>query len=188
MSGTSGDVTVINGENTYVIPGLTDMHVHIMNYENLLLFIANGVTTVRNMWGAPEILDTRNKIKNRELIGPDIYTAESLLDGPGGWRQGCTVVTSIPQAGDAVLECVKTGYDYVKVYELLNSDVYYEIIKTAHENNIKVVSHIPQKVGVPGVIESRQYSIEHCHQLSETDIKILAESGTWWCPTTILHH
>jgi len=46
---------IIDGSGKYLMPGLADMHVHINNSKDLLLFIAHGVTTVQNMWGYDSI-------------------------------------------------------------------------------------------------------------------------------------
>src|SRR5215813_7988499 len=62
----------IDGRGKFLMPGLADMHVHlnirgsagfVKNEEYFTLFIANGVTTVRNMWGNPDILDLRRSIE-----------------------------------------------------------------------------------------------------------------------------
>lgn len=47
-----------------VLPGLADMHVHLEFKEPtvLLAFLANGVSTVRNMDGRPYILDWKRRI------------------------------------------------------------------------------------------------------------------------------
>lgn len=46
---------LIDGNGLYLMPGLFDMHVHISGEKELPLFIYNGVTTVRNMWGTGNI-------------------------------------------------------------------------------------------------------------------------------------
>ena len=66
-----------------LMPGLADMHVHLEYFEDpsiLKLFLANGVTTVRNMDGRPRILEWKKQIEEGTLLGPLIYTAGPLLD------------------------------------------------------------------------------------------------------------
>lgn len=72
---------VIDGRGRYLIPGLADMHVHLWNEGELTLFIANGVTTVRNMGGDLFHLAWREKIKRGEMFGPTIFTAGPVVDG-----------------------------------------------------------------------------------------------------------
>ena len=42
-------VVEIDGTGKYLMPGLADMHVHAWNENDLILFVANGITTIRNM-------------------------------------------------------------------------------------------------------------------------------------------
>ncbi|SFD72867.1 hypothetical protein [Thermophagus xiamenensis] len=46
-------LTVVDGQNGFLLPGLTDMHVHLWDRYELGLYLANGVTTIRNVWGLP---------------------------------------------------------------------------------------------------------------------------------------
>ena len=75
---------IVDGTDKYLMPGLADMHVHL-EYANdprvLDLFLANGVTTVRNMDGRPYILEWRDRIARGEMRGPTIHTAGPILDG-----------------------------------------------------------------------------------------------------------
>ena len=103
--GPSQSVRVLRGSkriestNLYLMPGLADMHVHFIrpattkkqpssaatyadeNRRLALLFVANGVTSVRNMWGHPAILELNNQIQKGEIIGPTIYSVGPLTDG-----------------------------------------------------------------------------------------------------------
>lgn len=94
--GTRGAIVVppgaveIDGTGKYLMPGLADMHVHLEYFEDptiLQLFLANGVTTVRNMDGRPYIVEWKRQIERRALVGPTIYTAGPLLDGDPPLRE-----------------------------------------------------------------------------------------------------
>ena len=47
---------IIDAENKYLVPGFSDMHIHIDNADERILYLANGVTLVRNMWGSVNLL------------------------------------------------------------------------------------------------------------------------------------
>ena len=47
------DAQIIDATGKFLIPGLWDMHVHWSDTAYLPLFLANGVTGVRIMWGSP---------------------------------------------------------------------------------------------------------------------------------------
>ena len=53
---------VIEGRGKYLMPGLAEMHAHLTREEDLALYLARGVTTVRNMWGTPMHLAWRERI------------------------------------------------------------------------------------------------------------------------------
>lgn len=48
-------VTAIDGTGKWVMPGLTDMHVHVFGDDQLAMLIVAGVTTVRNMYGTEQL-------------------------------------------------------------------------------------------------------------------------------------
>jgi hypothetical protein len=114
----------IAGSGWYLMPGLADMHTHTWAIADLLLFLANGVTTIRNMWGSRRHLLWRKRIARGELLGPTIFTAGPIIDGnPPIWNTSKPVVTA-QEAREEVAEEKKLGYDFVKVYNRLSLDAY----------------------------------------------------------------
>jgi len=71
---------LVHGEGRTLMPGLVDMHVHL-NREDLHTYLAYGITTVRNMWGFPEVWTMRREIERGEISGPTIFSVSSGLDG-----------------------------------------------------------------------------------------------------------
>lgn len=152
----------IDGRGKYLMPGLADMHVHLypgagqkddLASQQLQLFLANGVTTVRNMIGKPEHLQLRDRVAKGELAGPTIYTAGPPL-------LGNTVPT--PEAAErAVVEQKRAGYDLLKVYEGLSPETYAAIVATAKREGIPFAGHVTATVGLKRALEARQTSIEH---------------------------
>jgi len=173
--------TRIDGRGRYLMPGLCDMHVH---YNALAsdsfgsgaasarpsdrevsfapLFIANGVTTVRNMWGGPRMLYVRDAINSgADMLGPAIYTCGPLMDGnPPIWR-GSEVLETAEAAERSVAAQKEAGYDFLKVYNMLSTEVYDAIIAAAREHGMRVVGHVPGRVGLQHALDSGQVSIEH---------------------------
>jgi imidazolonepropionase-like amidohydrolase len=161
---------VIDGKGKYLMPGLVDMHVHIQYENDLLLLAANGVTSVRNMWGntgkmlrlgMPDQLELRRQIQTGELFGPTIYTAGPVMEGKPAFHPLAEVISS-PQAAAQSIDWQKgQGYDFVKVYDHLSPDIYQEILDTGRENDLPVVGHVPFAIGLDGVLASGQQTIEH---------------------------
>jgi imidazolonepropionase-like amidohydrolase len=162
----------IDGRGRYLMPGLADLHVHLFNSKDLLLYLANGVTTIRNLGGygaADSILEIRRQIAAGERLGPTIYTSGNWLDGDPPVRDINTVVRT-PAAARAIVEQQSAaGYDFIKVYQLLSREVYREILDAARQRGIAVTGHIPNAVGVAGVLEGGQAGVDHLAQFLGTD-------------------
>lgn len=111
---------VVDATGKFLIPGLWDMHVHLQDGEiSLPLFIANGVTGVRVMFGAPQHHEWRKKIEAGELVGPRMVIASPIIDGPKPFWQGSISVANEAQARQAVTSARQGGADFVKVYSNL---------------------------------------------------------------------
>jgi imidazolonepropionase-like amidohydrolase len=154
----------IYGRGRYLIPGLADMHVHLEYFDRdaqLLLFLANGVTTVRNMDGRPNILEWRQRVVNGTLLAPTIFTAGAILEGKPPFRNDNRVVETVAQAEAAVAEQKKAGYDFIKVYHTLDPAIYEAIVGAAKKHGLSVAGHVPRSVGLPGALAANQKSIEH---------------------------
>ena len=151
---------VIDGTDRFLIPGLVDMHVHIEHEDALTLFLANGVTTVRNMWGTASHLVWRERVNNGEIVGPTIYTAGPVIDGPPGVWDGSIVFDDPDSAEQLVIDHIEKGYDFIKVY-YLKEDAFKALIAAAKTHDIPVIGHASDDVGQEGLLFSGQHSIEH---------------------------
>jgi imidazolonepropionase-like amidohydrolase len=176
LMGATGSVRVpkgatrIEGRNRYLIPGLADMHVHLEYFDReaqLLLFLANGVTAVRSMDGRPNILAWRKRIADGTLPGPTIFTAGAILEGKPPQRDDNRVVETPAQAGPAVEEQKRAGYDFVKVYHTLSRDTYEAIVAAAKKQGLAVAGHVPRSVGLRSSLAAGQRSIEHLDGYAE---------------------
>lgn len=164
------DALVIDAGDKYVIPGLADMHVHLEYFDDpryLLLFLANGVTTVRNMDGRPHILDWKRQIEASDLLGPTIYTAGPLLDGDPPLLPDNTVVEDAAAAREVVRAQAAAGYDFIKVYSNLASEPYRAVVSEAERHGLAVAGHVPRGLSVADVFGSGQIAIEHLADYSE---------------------
>lgn len=119
----------IGGQRRFLLPGLVDVHVHVTP-EDFPLFLANGVTTVREMNGSPDHLAWRDEVRRGVRVGPTLYVASPLLAGVRqGWRH--TLVTSDTAAVRIVNQYAAAGYDLIKVYDGLSPEVYRAIVAEA---------------------------------------------------------
>jgi len=193
----------IEGGGRYLMPGLVDMHVHIFSEDELPLYLANGITTVRNMWGWDLHLNLRQQVLNGTLKGPTIYTSGAIIDGNPPQLRGSAVVATTADAEKVVAEQARAGYDFIKVYDGLKPQAYAAVVLAAKKYRLSVVGHVPSTVGLHGVLVAGQHSIEHLmgypaavavdttatwsSQLDVTKITEMAEetrrAGVWNTPT-----
>lgn len=169
--------TRIDGRGKFLIPGLADMHVHLEYFEDpevLRLFIANGVTLVRNMDGRPYLLDWKREVASGVLLGPTILTAGPVLDGDPPLRPDNTIVRTQADARAEVARQQAAGYDFVKVYTSLSREAYAAILEAARAASIPVAGHIPRGLGPLDAVAQGQHAIEH---LGDFDDFVEADSS-----------
>ncbi len=156
---------VIDGSGKYLIPGLADMHTHLIPDENLgydlFLFLAQGVTTVRIMWGFLNHVAVRDSINNGSLLGPNVYVASAGFDGLNKTWPGSVNTSSIEEVRDYVDAYKDANFDFIKVYSGLPRNEYFELVEYAWENDIPPVGHVPSVVDYSEALSAGQYSIEH---------------------------
>ncbi|MGW6197908.1 amidohydrolase family protein [Kribbella sp. NPDC055110] len=156
----------------YVIPGLADMHVHSLGDERVSppLYLANGLTTVREMAGTnPMLYDWRDRIEAGTLLGPRMVVASNIIDGdPTLWDPNLIqviVVDDADSARAAVRRVKSEGADFVKVYSRLSRESWLAIVDEARKVGLTVHGHGPDQVTSKEVSNAGQRSIEHIHSL-----------------------
>jgi imidazolonepropionase-like amidohydrolase len=191
----------IAARGKFIIPGLAEMHGHVpppnapqaLIDNTLFLYVANGITTVRGMLGAPNQLELRARANRGEVIAPTLYLAGPSFNGNS--------VNSPEQAAQMVREQKTAGWDLLKVHPGLTRDEYDAMARTAKEVGIDFGGHIPQEVGLLHALEMNQESIDHLdgymEYLNGDQGPLAAErlrdvarrtkaAGTWVVPTMVL--
>lgn len=164
--------SIINGSGKYLIPGLIDVHVHLFQSPNdLLLYIANGVTEVRELIGEKEHLNWRQEIENGR-IGPKMFVASPRLGSFGSMEgffmsttQGYMNIKNAAAGRKAVKALHKQGYDGIKIYSQLTKESYIAITEKANSLNMPVMGHIPWQLSLTDIWENGQSDIAHFEEL-----------------------
>jgi imidazolonepropionase-like amidohydrolase len=207
----------------YLIPGLWDMHVHLVFGDwfpnaqdiSLPLFIANGITGVRDMGSELAIVQKwRNQIEANELVGPRIISSGPMLDGPKP-RFPSSVAISTPEDGRKAVDDLKQGgADFIKLQSLIPRDAVFAIADEARKQDIAFEGHVPDSVRASEMSNAGMHSFEHLIGIfegsspledeflkgdkSETKFlasydparaaalaQLLAKNQTWQCPTLV---
>jgi imidazolonepropionase-like amidohydrolase len=213
----------VNGRGYFLIPGLWDMHVHLVFGDwfpdaadiSLPMFIANGVTGVRDMGSElEEVQNWKDEIEAGRMLGPRIYTAGPMLDGPKP-RFPSSIAVSTPEDGRRAVDQLKDrGADFIKLQSLIPREAVFAIADEAKKQAIAFEGHVPDAVRASEMSERGMKSFEHLIGIfegsspnedeflqggkSETKFlatydparaaalaALLAKNQTWQCPTLV---
>jgi imidazolonepropionase-like amidohydrolase len=153
------DARVLSRPGQILAPGLADMHVHIFSPPDGILFLANGVTTVRNMNGRADTNALAARIDSGLAPGPRIYSSGPIINGPStDW----SVVAGTPAAiRELIAGQARSGYIGAKLYETLAPDVFSAGVAAARANGLQVYAHVPASMSLEQVLDLHIDSIEH---------------------------
>jgi imidazolonepropionase-like amidohydrolase len=179
------DARVIYGRGRWLVPGLVDMHVHVIE-RDLPRYVENGITTVRDLAGLDSVLALVGRNS-----GPRILPSSKLLTGANPSNPFFSrPVTSVQGAATAVDEQLARGATSIKVYDGLTREVYDAIVSAARARGVKVAGHVTNNVPIAHAM-AMQDSIEHLsgYPLGVSDQTLAEasrEAGVWNCPTMIV--
>ena len=170
LSATSGE-DVLDGDGGYLIPGLIDSHVHLWKSRNdLLLYIANGVTAVREMHGTDLHLKWKDEIE-AGAIGPDLFVIAAQLAtynfAEGVWVDMTAernVVRSDSDVRRTVSSLLEAGFDGFKASSFLSLPAYQAASRDTAELSTPFVGHIPIAAGLKDLWASNQSEIAHVEE------------------------
>ncbi len=157
------DAVRIDGRGKFLMPGLAEMHAHVLgpqapnsealNRDIMFLYVANGITTIRAMLGAPNQLVLRDQLKSGEVLGPTMYVAAPSLNGQ-----------SAPDAATAerlVRAHKQAGYDLLKIHPGLTRAAYDAMAQTSREVGITWAGHVSSQIPVEHILATKQSTIDH---------------------------
>ncbi len=157
-------VEVFDAKNKYLMPGLIDMHVHVWDRYELGLYLSNGVTAVRNVWGMPMHLRIKEDVNNNEIVSPLFFTSGPKLTGPEFIGDDNLNLTTPEEARDKVISYKERGYDFVKTYYGLTPDLFDAVLDQAKISDVDIVAHPSQKLPYSYHFDSKIKSIEHTEE------------------------
>ncbi|UOQ97972.1 amidohydrolase family protein [Hymenobacter sp. 5317J-9] len=164
----------VNGNGRYLIPGLWDMHVHFRggdslaaaNKKSLALFLAHGVTTVRDCGGdlTPSVLQWRADMDAGRYAGPRIFTSGPKIDGPKAYWPGSLEVETPAQINKALDSLQRLRVDFVKIYDSkISGEAYLNTIRQAQRRGMKTSGHMPYSVKLGDAVKRGLDATEHLY-------------------------
>ena len=212
---------VIDAHGAYLIPGLWDMHTHVYFDSTagdgtdlvLPLFLANGVTGIRDMGSALDpVLHAREEIAAHRLLGPRMLVSGPMLDGPKSEYKAAIAITTQEDGRKAVDMLKSRGVDFIKVQSGVPREAYFAIADEAKKVGIEFEGHVPDAIRASEAVAAGQRTFEHLigiFEASSSDetryltgkktvgmflasydpaleagiIQLLAKNQVWQCPT-----
>jgi imidazolonepropionase-like amidohydrolase len=164
--------TRIDGRGKYLMPGLAEMHAHVVgganpnheaiNRDIMFLYIANGITSIRAMLGAPNQLPLREQLRRGEILGPTMYVSAPSLNGQSAPN---------PDTAAKLVRAHKAaGYDFLKIHPGLSRETYDAIARTSKEVGITWAGHVPAAVGLRHAMASGQSGVDHLDGMLEASL------------------
>lgn len=166
----------VDASGRFALPGLWDNHVHFgggdaligENRDLLPLFIAHGITTVRDMAGdlSPSVLEWRDAVKAGTLVGPTIYTSGPKIEGIDSIWPGDLEVGSEGEVRAALDRLAAMRVDFIKITEnTLTPALYRYALGEATRRGFRTSAHIPVAVTIDEASAAGLRSIEHMSYL-----------------------
>ncbi len=164
-------IQIFDAKNKYLTPGLIDMHVHIWDRYELGLYLSNGVTAVRNLWGMPMHLRIKEDIIKGNIISPTFFTTGPKLTGSEFIGDDNLNLSKPNEAKEKVLSYKERGYDFIKTYYGLDKKIFDAVIEQAKISEIDIVSHPSQKVPFSYHLNPQIKSIEHAEEIVQQPLQ-----------------
>jgi imidazolonepropionase-like amidohydrolase len=166
---------VINASGKFLIPGLWDMHIHWYDQRYLPLFLVNGVTGVRIMWGGSVHHRWQKETETGSLMAPRMVIASPIVDGAKPVWPTSIAVSGAEEAREAVRKSKSEGAQFIKVYEFLSRDAFLAIADESKKQGLPFVGHVPLQVSALEASDAGMKSIEHLTGLFETSSTRVSE-------------
>jgi imidazolonepropionase-like amidohydrolase len=153
--------TVIDAHGKTIIPGLWDMHAHFEQVEWGPIYLAAGVTTVRDCGNEFEFITAvRDAIAKGRGLGPRILAA-GIVDGSGKLAIGVARVDTPEQARMWTNRYHAAGFQQMKIYSSVKLEEIKAVAEEAHRLGMTVTGHVPEGLNAYQTIEAGQDQINH---------------------------
>jgi cytosine/adenosine deaminase-related metal-dependent hydrolase len=163
VTASAGD-EVLDARGRMLLPGLWDMHVHVGDWDDGLLHIAAGVTTVRDMANDIDHLqDLASRFDSGALIGPHVLKA-GFIDGRGPYQGPTKVFADTPEEARADVDrYAALGYVQIKIYSSVKPELVPVIAAEAHRRGMRVSGHIPAFMTMEQAVAQGYDEVQHAN-------------------------
>jgi imidazolonepropionase-like amidohydrolase len=157
------DAQRVDVTGKYIIPGLWDMHAHYEQVEWGPIYLAAGVTTVRDVGNEFEFITAvRDAVNSGKGLGPHMLLA-GVVDGDSSYALGVARVNSPSDAQMWVQRYHDAGFQQMKIYSSVKSENVKAVCADAHKLGMTVTGHIPEGMNAYDGVNDGMDQINHIH-------------------------
>jgi imidazolonepropionase-like amidohydrolase len=157
---------VISTEGMSVLPGLWDMHAHFEQVEWGPIYLAAGVTTVRDVGNEFEFITAvRDAIREGHGLGPRMLLA-GIVDGDSPTALGVIRANTPEEACAVVTKYHSAGFQQIKIYSSVKPEIVKAISEEAHKFGMTVTGHIPNGMTAIQGVEAGMDQINHVQYIT----------------------
>jgi imidazolonepropionase-like amidohydrolase len=161
------NATVIDETGKTILPGLWDMHAHFEQVEWGPIYLAAGVTTVRDCGNEFEFIKAvRDAVAAGQGLGPRLLLA-GVVDGSSTFAIGVQRVDTPEQAKLWTDKYHEAGFQQMKIYSSVKLEQVKVIADEAHGLGMTVTGHVPEGLTAYQVIEAGQDQINHIQYIAD---------------------
>ena len=162
-----GDAKVVDAHGKTIMPGLWDMHAHFEQVEWGPIYLAAGVTTVRDCGNEFEFITAvRDAVAKGQGLGPRILAA-GVVDGSGPLALGVARVDTPEQSKMWVDKYHDAGFQQMKIYSSVKLDEIKVIADEAHRLGMTVTGHIPEGLDAYQGVNAGMDQINHIQYIDQ---------------------
>lgn len=152
---------VIDVTGKAVLPGLWDMHAHVEQVEWGPLYLAAGVTTVRDNGNELDFLRSmRDAVDSGKGLGPRIVLA-CIVDGRGEGAIGLDRVDDPSEIPALIARFREAGCAQVKIYSSVAPRLIAPLARAAHAAGLTVTGHVPRGIGLLPAVKAGMDMVSH---------------------------
>jgi imidazolonepropionase-like amidohydrolase len=159
--------SVVDAKGKFILPGLWDMHAHFEQVEWGPIYLAAGVTTVRDCGNELEFITAvRDAIAQGHGLGPRLLLA-GVVDGTGPLALGVERVDTLEQARSWVDRYHNAGFQQMKIYSSVKLEELKAVADEAHHLGMTVTGHVPEGLTAFQAVEAGQDQINHISYIAD---------------------
>ena len=157
---------ILNARGKYLLPGLWDMHAHFEQVEWGPVYLAAGVTTVRDVGNEFDFIKAvRDSVDAGKGFGPRLLLA-GIVDGDSRTALGIVRANTPNEARAVVKKYHEANFQQIKVYSSIKAEVLRAICDEAHRRGMTVLGHIPSGMTAKAAVEAGLDQISHIRFIS----------------------